>query len=74
MLIQIKVTTKASKNEVIQLKPKYFHIKTTAVPEKGKANKAVINLLSEFLRIPKSTIQIKSGLGKINKIIEIQEK
>ena len=44
------------------------------MPEKGKANKAVINLLSEFLRIPKSTIQIKSGLGKINKIIEIQEK
>ena len=73
MIIQIKVTTKASQNEVIQRKSRLFHIRTTAVPEKGKANKAVINLLSEFLNIPKSRITIKSGLGKINKIIEIED-
>ncbi|NQT49519.1 DUF167 domain-containing protein [Candidatus Kuenenbacteria bacterium] len=73
MIISVKVTTKASKNEVIQRKSKLFHVLTTAVPERGKANKAVINLLSEYLKIPKSSITIKSGQGKINKILEIED-
>jgi len=71
MLINVKVSTKASRNEVIQLKSKFFHVRTTAAPEKGKANKALVNLLSEYLKIPKSLIAVKSGLSKKNKIIEI---
>ncbi|MFH0814577.1 MAG: DUF167 domain-containing protein [Candidatus Falkowbacteria bacterium] len=31
-----------------------FHVRTTAAPEKGKANKVLINLLSEYLDVPKS--------------------
>ena len=40
MQINIKITTKASRNEVIEIKRKFLHVLTTAVPEKGKANKA----------------------------------
>jgi len=73
MQIQIKVTTNASLDEVIQLKKSYFLVKTTVAPEKGKANKAVIFLLSKYFKIPKSNISIIKGLSKKIKIIKISE-
>lgn len=36
-------------------------ISVTAVPEDGKANKAVIALLAKRLKLPKSAIEIASG-------------
>jgi uncharacterized protein len=36
-------------------------LRVRAVPEKGKANKAVIGLLAKNLEIPKSDIRITSG-------------
>lgn len=36
-------------------------IAVTAVPEDGKANKAVIALLAKRLKLPKSAIEIASG-------------
>ncbi|MCX6646575.1 MAG: DUF167 domain-containing protein [bacterium] len=47
-------------------------IAVTAAPEKGKANKAVINLLSKILKIPKNSISIDSGETSPNKKITIQ--
>jgi len=36
-------------------------VKVTVPPEKGKANKAVIELLSKALKVPKSRIEIIKG-------------
>ena len=43
----------------------------TDPPEKGKANKQLIGLLSDHFRVPKSKISIISGLKSRNKIVEI---
>ena len=40
---------------------KLLKIAVTAVPEDGKANKAVIALLAKRLKLPKSAIEIVSG-------------
>jgi len=37
-------------------------VKTTATPEKGKANKQVILLLAKFYKISKNQLEIASGL------------
>ncbi|HMB26188.1 MAG TPA: DUF167 domain-containing protein [Patescibacteria group bacterium] len=71
MKIKLKVTTKASENKVKQISPDFLEIKTTAVPEKGQANKQVLKLLSKFLKIPKSNLKIIKGTGSKNKTIEI---
>ena len=45
-------------------------MKTTATPEKGKANKQVILLLAKFYKISKNQLEIASGLKSKNKIIK----
>ena len=72
MLLEVKVITGASKNEVIKLSNNSFRVKITTSPQKGKANKALIKLLADYFNISKSLIKIKSGEKSKNKIIKIQ--
>jgi hypothetical protein len=44
----------------------------TAPPVDGKANQAVIEYLSDFFRIPKSSIAIVSGETGRNKLVAIR--
>ena len=59
--IQIKVTPNASQNRIEGWKDGVLRIRLKALPEKGKANEALIAFLSETFRVPKSHIQITSG-------------
>ena len=44
----------------------------TSVPEDGKANEAVIKLLSQELKVPKSAITIIQGLKSRKKVVRIE--
>ena len=59
MFLNISVTTRASKNEIIKIGDNTFKVYVTAVPEKGLANKKIIELLSDYLKVSKSLIKIK---------------
>ena len=72
MQIKIKVYPKSSNNSIIGLRNNVLIIKTTSAPDKGKANEAVIKLLSKKFKIPKSTISIVSGQASQNKTILIE--
>ncbi|WP_417459573.1 DUF167 family protein [Kordiimonas sp.] len=50
---------------------KRLRASVTVVPEKGKANKALIKLLAKKLRLPKSTIRLIAGEQSRNKTIAI---
>ncbi|MDR6668245.1 DUF167 domain-containing protein [Rhizobium sp. 1399] len=45
--------------------------RVTAVPEKGKANKALIALVAKSLGIPKSSVSLASGDTSRKKILRI---
>lgn len=49
----------------------YLKARVTAVPEKGKANKALIVLLAKRLAVPKSSIAVISGETARQKILRI---
>jgi uncharacterized protein YggU (UPF0235/DUF167 family) len=49
----------------------YFKARVTAVPEKGKANKALIALLSKKTRLAKSCFSIITGDTARKKILRI---
>ncbi|RWX18791.1 DUF167 domain-containing protein [Rhizobium leguminosarum] len=49
----------------------FLKARVTAVPEKGKANKALILLIAKSLRIPKSSISLVSGETARKKILRI---
>jgi hypothetical protein len=75
--LNVRVTTKASANSIrVENNPdgsKLIRINITTVPEDGKANAAVIKLLSKELGISKSSFTITRGLTSRNKIIHIQK-
>lgn len=61
LLLKIKVTPQAKKNEVLLAQEGLIHVKVTAPPEDNKANQAVIALLSETLLISKSCLEVVKG-------------
>lgn len=71
MRVKVKVKPNSRENSVKQIEPGNYEVKVTVPPEKGKANKKVIELLSGFLKIPKSKITLLSGETYREKIFEI---
>lgn len=61
LLLKIKVTPQAKRNEVLLTQEGLIHIKVTAPPEDNKANEAVIALFSEALGISKSYLEVFRG-------------
>lgn len=71
MLFNIHVIPRASKNEIIPLGNDSFKVRLTAAPADGKANEALIKLLSDYFDVAKSNIRIVKGERGRNKVVEI---
>ena len=71
MRIYVRVTPRAGKNEVLKISEGEYKVKVTAVPEKGKANDAMIALLAGFFDVPKSSVSIIGGKSTRVKLVEI---
>ena len=70
MRIQVKVKAKAKQEKVEKVSEGQYKVWVKAVPEKGRANEAVIEALSVFLEIPKSNIRLMSGQTSAQKTFE----
>jgi uncharacterized protein len=75
-LIAIRLTPKASANRIGEARTlpdgtEQLAVYVTAVPENGKANEAMIRLLSKHLNIAAGRIRVIRGATSRNKIIEI---
>ena len=75
-IISAKVIPGAKKSEIINLENdssgrQSFKIKVNQPPENGKANQEVIDLISKYFKIKKTTIKIISGELSRNKIVKI---
>lgn len=69
MKINIKVIPRAKKETVKNGEP--LRVYVNQPPEDGRANDAVIELLSEHFKIPKSKIKILKGEKNRDKTIEL---
>ncbi|MCP4265371.1 MAG: YggU family protein [Candidatus Brocadiaceae bacterium] len=61
IVVSVKVQPNASKDRVVGEHAEQLKIAVTVAPEKGKANKAVIKVLSKSLGVKSSDIEILSG-------------
>lgn len=59
--LSVRATPKASRDEVAGQRNGELVVKVTAAPDKGKANAAIVDLLSRTIGIPKSALQLVSG-------------
>lgn len=71
MRLAVKVAPKAARNALNGWMGDTLKISVTTAPEKGKANQAVIELLAEALRLPKSALAVVRGETSQQKLIEI---
>lgn len=77
--LRVKVLPKSSQNQIISITQEgtefgdqaTVKIKLRAVPEKGKANQALIEFLSEALGLSKSKITIISGGNTRLKLLKV---
>ncbi|MDP4007727.1 MAG: DUF167 domain-containing protein [Candidatus Peregrinibacteria bacterium] len=70
--LRIKVLPKSAKNEIVDIMDdETIKIRIKAIPEKGKANQALIKFLSQELDIQKDSIKIISGKTDQVKLIKI---
>jgi len=70
MNIEVIVKTNSKESKVV-VKDTVYYIYTKSSAKEGKANKEVVEIISEYLGIPKSSISIKRGLKSKKKIIVI---
>jgi len=73
MTITLKIIPNARKNEIKQEGDKY-KVYVTAPAVDGKANKKLIEFLSEHFGVRKSAIFIKRGEKSRHKLVQIGEK
>lgn len=72
MNLDIRVQPRASRNSVEIGADGIVKVRVTAPPDRGKANEAVIKLLSKNLGIPKSAVRIARGHTSRNKMVQVE--
>jgi len=71
--IKVKVVPRAKKNHISGImEDGSLKVRVAAPPVDGKANRALIKLLADTLKIPKTDVAIISGLQSRNKTISIE--
>lgn len=71
MQFDIKVIPSARRN-LLKKEEGFYKVYLSAAPVEGKANKALIEFLSEYFGVAKSRIEIIKGLKSRHKTIRIQ--
>ena len=73
MKLKIKVVPKSSRNSAAGWMGDTLKVCVNAAPEKGKANRAVQEILAAALGLPKGNVRVVSGLTSARKLVEIAE-
>ena len=69
--LKVKVVPGSSRDEIVGWLGDALKIKVTALPEKGKANEAVVELLAERLGLSTDALAVASGHSSPSKVIAI---
>lgn len=72
-VLQVKVKPNAKRQSIETAEDGSLIVQLKSPPVDGKANAELIKLLADTFRVPKSCIQIKSGLSSKLKRVEIAD-
>jgi uncharacterized protein (TIGR00251 family) len=61
VILPVAAQPAARRNGIIGVRNGMLRVAVTAAPEKGKANRAIIGVLSDALDVPKSALELVSG-------------
>ena len=69
--VSVTVKPNARHPSVEKISEAEFRVTVRAPAQEGRANRAVIEALAEFLAVPKSTLRIVRGQSSRKKLVEI---
>jgi hypothetical protein len=69
--LRLRVSPGAGRSAVVGRHGDAWKLRVAAAPERGRANDAVVGLLSEALELPRPSIRLVSGLAARDKIVEL---
>jgi uncharacterized protein YggU (UPF0235/DUF167 family) len=70
--LRLRVSPGAKRSEVVGRHGEGWKVRVRAAPERGRANAAVVELLSASLALPRGSISILSGHTSADKIVEVR--
>lgn len=70
MIVNVRVIPRARRNQITVDEDGTVRVHTSAAPADGAANDAVIKMLAEHFKVPKTSIRIIRGATTRNKVIE----
>ena len=69
--LNVRLQPRAKRNEIGATRDGRLQVKVTAPPVDGKANEALIRLLSKHLDVPKSSVTLTKGHQSRDKTVRI---
>jgi len=69
--LKVRVTTRSSRPRVVEEEGGLYHVFVATIPEKGRANAAVIKALARHLGVPRSSLEITAGLTSRDKTVRM---
>ena len=69
--LKVRVQSNSSKSEVLEYRDGVLRVRVMAPPVEGRANKAVEELLSGWLQVPKKDIAVVRGHSSRDKTVEV---
>ena len=73
VVLVVKLTPNASKNEIQGYCQDYVKIRVSAPPKENKANKKLLDFIRDWLRLSKSSVELVSGDKSRDKKILIKK-
>ncbi|MDI6713173.1 MAG: DUF167 family protein [Anaerosomatales bacterium] len=72
VVLGVKVTPKAGKDEVVGWAGTELAVRVAAAPDKGQANAAVCAAIADALGVPKSAVRVVRGHASRHKLMEVE--
>ena len=69
--LRLRVSPGAARSAVVGRHGDGWKVRLAAAPQRGRANDALVELLSETLAVPRSTVRLVSGRASQDKIVEL---
>lgn len=73
MIIKVKIHPNSKENKIISYSENLLEVRIKAPAIENKANKELVNFLSEYFKVNKNSVIIKKGEHSKNKTISIEE-